>query len=135
MVTTKKANTKRVRVAIPEEKLVILRKHRWCVFTVDKVTRDALAEYVSAHGVEMSEGKINRDGKDRPVFFVDFQAVEWLRNNRYSVPYHFIAYHRNPKKIYNGWVEWLEGKKGPSQHAKKTFERSDHLMTISKEAK
>lgn len=92
----------------------ILTTHEWRVYSDDKITQNGIAERLSdTTDRENSTGNIFYNGEKIPVFIVDWMTVEFLANNRHSVPYKFIAYHRKNDK--ESWARWLEGKKSPAE--------------------
>ena len=97
----------------------------WRIFTNDKITEDALIEYLSTKGnSELSRTEIFYDGKMKSVFIVEFEAAFFLAENRVNGPYSFTAYHRKSKNI--PWQIWKEGKKEPWRILESAFKGKNY---------
>lgn len=125
MVAIKKiSNTTRISTAIPEKTFELLRKEEWRIFTDHKNTQDVLMEHLASKGLgEISRTNITHNSRTVPVFIVSFMEVQWLRKNRASAGYQFTIYHRKNNNYV--WRIWNEGKKGPGEIAKKSFEKAE----------
>ena len=106
-----------------------LSKHLWFVYPEDTITRYAIAEYLASNcDAPPSQEKIFYYGEQVSGFFVPFEAVLWLVENRHKAPYKFTSYHKRDDRGTSslvGWVVWKEGKQTPPQKQRSL----NHLFT------
>lgn len=106
-----------------------LSKHLWFACPEDTITRDAVAGCLASNcDAPPSQEKIFYYGEQVSGFFVPFEAILWLVENRHKVPYKFTSYHKRDDRGTSslvGWVVWKEGKQTPPQKQRSL----NHLFT------
>lgn len=103
----------------PTQKLSLV-KEEWAIHTKHKITEQGLTAFLAQKGLDYeSKTNIFVRGKQKPVFFTDFEAVLYLALNRTDGPYSFEAYHRKNDKYQ--WELWGENGKTPIQKLKDEF--------------
>ena len=107
----------------------ILEDDEWAVYTDDQNIQNGISEFLSEKGYgPNTTGEITYNGKERPVFFVPFFVIEFLKKNKSKFP-NYIPFHRRKRvgsfgssNQYGLWRVWMEGEKTPSAFLKKFFE-------------
>lgn len=106
---------KRVATAITQTKRKDLESHFWCVYTEDKMTQDAVLDYVaSISRGDDARKQIMYNGKEIPVISLPFHAVMFLKTSKNWTNYKFTFYHKASKGV--PWAVWKEDKKTPPEH-------------------
>jgi hypothetical protein len=106
-----------------------LKNDEWAVYTPDENIQEGISSFMAERGEgSCIAGEITYNGNKRPVFFVPFYVVEFLKKNKSRFP-EYISFHRKPRAGASGsgseyglWRVWMEGSKTPNAFLKKIFE-------------
>lgn len=105
-----------------------LKNDEWAVYTPDENIQEGISSFMAERGEgSCITGEITYNGNKRPVFFVPFCVVEFLKKNKAKFP-NYISFHRKRRAVsgsdtpYGLWRVWMEGSKSPNAFLKKVFE-------------
>lgn len=105
-----------------------LKNDEWAVYTPDINIQNGISAFMAEKGEgSCIAGEITYNGNKRPVFFVPFYVVEFLKKNKANFP-DYISFHRKRRAVsgpdtrYGLWKIWMEGSKTPNTFLKKVFE-------------